>query len=66
VDRLAGMVEERRDTRLVMEDAHVVRDSRWVWWFGHQNHPALQMAGFAEFGSQNSMAAVPEGTSDGM
>jgi hypothetical protein len=26
-----------------------------------QNHPALWMASFSEFGPQNSMAAVPEG-----
>jgi hypothetical protein len=42
-----------------MEDMHEVRCSRQVWWFGPQNHPALQMAGFAEFGPQNSAAAVP-------
>ena len=33
--------------------------SQQVWWFGSQNHPALWMAGFAEFGPQNSAAAVP-------
>jgi hypothetical protein len=43
------------------EDVHEVRCSRHVWWFGPQNHPALRMAGFAEFGPQNSMRAVPEG-----
>jgi hypothetical protein len=32
--------------------------------FGPQNHPALRMASFAEFGSQNS-AAVPDGTGGG-
>jgi hypothetical protein len=31
-----------------------------------QNHPALWMTGFAEFGPQNSVTAVPEGTSAGM
>jgi hypothetical protein len=29
-----------------------------VWWFGPQNHLALPIAGFAEFGSQNSVATV--------
>jgi hypothetical protein len=48
-----------------VEDVHEVRCSRQVWWFRPQNHPALQMAGFAEFGPQNSTAAVPEGTSGG-
>ena len=46
-----------------MEDVHEVRCSRQVWWFGPQNHPALRMPGFAEFGPQNSVVAVPEGTS---
>jgi hypothetical protein len=46
---------------VVVEDAHVVRYSRRVWWFEPQNHPELQMAGFAEFGPQNSVAVVLEG-----
>jgi hypothetical protein len=29
------------------------------------NHPALEMAGFAEFGPQNSAMTVPERTSGG-
>jgi hypothetical protein len=48
-----------------VEDAHEVWYSRRVWWFGPQNHPALRMAGFAEFGPQNSTVAVPEGTGGG-
>jgi hypothetical protein len=48
-----------------MEDAHAVRDSQQVWWFGPQNDPALRMAGFVEFGPQNSVAAVLEGASGG-
>jgi hypothetical protein len=28
----------------------------------HQNHLALRMVGFAEFGPQNSTTVVPEGT----
>jgi hypothetical protein len=44
---------------------HELRCSWLVWWFGPQNHPALQMVGFAEFGPQNSTVAVPEGTSGG-
>jgi hypothetical protein len=51
--------------RLVVEDAHVVRYSRRVWWFGPQNHLALRIASFFEFGRQNSMAAVSEGTGGG-
>jgi hypothetical protein len=39
--------------------------SRRVLWFGPQNHPAPWMAGFAEFGPQNSVAVVPEGTGGG-
>jgi hypothetical protein len=66
VDRVAGTVEDWRDTRLVVEDAHAVWYSRQVWWFGPQNHPALWMPGFAEFGPQNSATAVPEGTGGGM
>ncbi len=65
VDRVAGVVEDWRDTRLIMEDVHEVRCSRQVWWFGPQNHPALRMAGFAEFGPQNFVVAVPEGTGGG-
>ena len=30
-----------------------------------QNHLALRMAGFTEFGPQNSATAVPEGTGGG-
>jgi hypothetical protein len=37
-----------------------------VWWFRPQNHPTLRMTGFAEFGPQNSVAVVSEGTSGGM
>jgi hypothetical protein len=65
VDRVAGVVENWPDTPLVMEDAHEVRYPQQVWWFGPQNHPALQMVGFAKFGPQNSVAAVPEGTGGG-
>jgi hypothetical protein len=65
VDRVAGVVEEWRDTRLIMEDVHEVRCSRQVWWFRLQNHPALRMAGFAEFGPQNSVVVVPEGNGGG-
>jgi hypothetical protein len=65
VDLLAGVVEDWQDTRLVVEDAHAVRYSRWVWWFGPQNHPALWMAVFAEFGPQNSAAAILEGIGGG-
>jgi hypothetical protein len=36
-----------------------------VWWFGPQNHLALRMTGFAEFGSQNSAAMVPVGIGGG-
>jgi hypothetical protein len=35
---------------------------RAIWWFGPQNHPTLGMAGFAEFGPQNSTTMVPKGT----
>jgi hypothetical protein len=66
VDRVGGIAEDWRDTRLIMEDVHEVRCSRQVWWFGPQNHPALRMAGLAEFGPQNSAVAVSEGTSGGM
>jgi hypothetical protein len=37
-------------------DTHAVRYSRR---FGPQNHPAQWMAGFGEFGPENSEAAVP-------
>jgi hypothetical protein len=30
-----------------------------------QNHPALQMESFAEFGPQNLAVAIPEGTGGG-
>jgi hypothetical protein len=62
VDRVAGMVEDWWDTCLVVEDVYKVRCSRRVLWFGPQNHPTLQMVGFAVFGPQNSAAAIPEGT----
>jgi hypothetical protein len=65
VDRVAGVVEDLRDTRLIVEDVHEVRCSWQVYWFGPQNHPALRMADFAEFGPQNSAVAVSEGTSGG-
>jgi hypothetical protein len=65
VDRVAGVVEDWRDTCLIVEDVHEVRCSRQVCWFGPQNHPALQMPGFVEFGPQNSAVAVLEGTGGG-
>ena len=65
MDRVAGVVEDWRDTRLIVEDVHEVRCSRQVWWFGPQNHPALRMPGFTEFGPQNSAVAVQEGTGGG-
>jgi hypothetical protein len=65
VDRVAGMVEYWWDTRLIVKDVHEVRCSRQVWWFESQNHPVLRMAGFAEFGPQNSAVAVPKGTGGG-
>jgi hypothetical protein len=65
VDRVAGMVEDWQDKRLIVKDVHEVWCSRQVWWFGSQNHPALRMAGFAEFGPQNSAVAVPEGIGGG-
>jgi hypothetical protein len=65
VDSVVGVVEDWWDTRLVVEDVHEVQCSRQVWWFGPQNHQALQMAGFAEFRPQNSAVAVPEGTGGG-
>jgi hypothetical protein len=63
VDYFAGVVEDWRYTCLVMEDMHEVRCSRWVWWFGPQNHLALQMVSFV--GPQNSVSVVPEGTGGG-
>jgi hypothetical protein len=36
-----------------------------VWWFGPQNHPALWMTDFVEFGHQNSAKAVPVGINGG-
>ena len=65
MDCVASMVEDWRDTRLIVNDAHEVRCSRQVWWFGSQNHPVLQIAGFAEFGPQNSAETVPEGIGGG-
>jgi hypothetical protein len=65
VDRVAGMVEDWWDTRLIVKDVHEVRCSRQVWWFESQNHLVLRMAGFAEFGLQNSAVAVPKGTGGG-
>jgi hypothetical protein len=62
VDCVAGLVEVWQDMRLVVEDMHEVRCSRQVWWFGPQNLPALHMAGFAQFGPQNSATVVLEGT----
>ena len=50
---------------MIVEDVHEVRCSRQVWWFEPENHPVLRMAGFAEFGPQNSAVAVPEGTGGG-
>jgi hypothetical protein len=65
VDRVTSVVEDSQDMCLVIEDAHAVRDSRWLWWFGLQNHPMLRMVGFAEFWLQNSEAVVLEGTDGG-
>jgi hypothetical protein len=62
VGRVANVVKDWRDTRLIVEDAHVVRYSRHVWWFGPQNHQVRRMVGFAEFGPQNSVVAVPKGS----
>jgi hypothetical protein len=65
VDRVAGVVKDWWDTHLIVEDMHEVRCSWQVWWFRPQNHPALQMVGFAEFGPQNSAVVVPEGSGGG-
>jgi hypothetical protein len=65
LDHVASMVEDWQDTRLIVEDIHEVRCSPQVWWFGPQNHPALRMTGFAKFGPQNSVVAVPKGTGGG-
>jgi hypothetical protein len=65
LDRVADVVEDWWDTRLIVEDVHEVQCSRHVWWFGPQNHPALWMVGFAEFGAQNSTVAVLERTGGG-
>jgi hypothetical protein len=65
VDRVVGVVDDWRDTRLVVEDVHEVRCLRQVWWFWPQNHPTLRMSCFAEFGPQNSEVAVLEGTGGG-
>jgi hypothetical protein len=65
VDRVADMVRDWRDTRLVVEDVHKERCSRHVWWFGPQKHPTLRMVGFAKFGPQDSAEAVLEGTGGG-
>jgi hypothetical protein len=65
VDHVADMVEDWRDTRLIVNDMHEVRCSRQVWWFGSQNHPALRMAVFAEFGPQNLAVVVREGIGGG-
>jgi hypothetical protein len=60
VDRVDGVVKDWRDTHLVVEDVHEVRRSWQVW---ASKPPSLQMAGFAEFGPQNSAMTVPKGTS---
>jgi hypothetical protein len=65
VDCVAGMVEDWRDTRLIVKDVHEVRCSRQVWWFGSQNHPALRLVGFTKFGPQNSVVAIQEGIGGG-
>jgi hypothetical protein len=54
-------MHSREDTRLVVVE-QAMRYSRRVWWFGPQNHLALRMEGFAEFGPQNSTMMVPKGT----
>jgi hypothetical protein len=63
VDRVAGVVEDWQDTRLVVKDVHEMQYPRQVWWYWPQNHLALWVVGFAELGPQNSVAAVLEGTS---
>jgi hypothetical protein len=50
---------------LIMEDTHTVQYSRRIWWFGPQNHQALWIAGFSEFGPQNSAVSVLEGIGGG-
>jgi hypothetical protein len=66
VDRVADMVEDRRDTRVVVEDVHCgVHDGFGGLGLKIQNHTALRMTGFTEFRSQNSAAAVPEGIGGG-
>jgi hypothetical protein len=65
VDHVVGVVEDYRDTRLVVEDTHAVQYSQRVWWFGPQKHPTLRMASFAVFGPQNSVVAIPKGTGGG-
>jgi hypothetical protein len=65
VDRVAGVVEDWQDTHLIVEDAHEVQCSRQVWWFGPQNLPSLWMAGFAEFGPQNSAVAAHDVIAEG-
>jgi hypothetical protein len=49
-----------------MGDAHVVCYSRRFGGSTSKNHLELWMAGFAEFGPQNSAMAVPVGIRDGM
>ena len=45
MDRVAGVVEDWRDTRLIVEDVHEARCSRQVWWFGPQNSVVAVMKG---------------------
>ena len=65
MDHVAGVVEDWRDTRLIVKDVHEVRCSWQVWWFGPQNHPTLWIAGLVEFEPQNSVVAVAKGTVGG-
>jgi hypothetical protein len=46
-------------------DAHEVHYSRWLWWLSLENHLALRVVGFAEFGPQNSAVAVQAGIGGG-